>query len=75
MNDEFIEYASHLPLLARFAIALLVFLTMPALCRRIRLPAVVGLLAAGVLFGPSGLQVAPKNGEVAHFLPTSASYC
>jgi Na+:H+ antiporter len=37
------------------------------LCRRARLPAVVGLLAAGVLLGPNGLHVAPKHPEVANF--------
>lgn len=67
MMDGFLEAVTHLPTLARFAIALMVFLTVPALCRRVRLPAVVGLLAAGVLLGPSGLHVAPKNPEVASF--------
>src|SRR3954464_6874034 len=67
MVDGFLEAVTHLPTLARFAIALMVFLTVPALCRRVRLPAVVGLLAAGVLLGPSGLHVAPKNPEVANF--------
>ena len=32
-----------------------------------RLPAVVGLLAAGIVFGPYCLNLAPKNGEVATF--------
>jgi Kef-type K+ transport system membrane component KefB len=45
----------------------MVFLIVPAFCRRIRLPGVVGLLAAGVALGPSGLSIAPKNSEVAHF--------
>jgi Kef-type K+ transport system membrane component KefB len=66
MLAELLDSLAHLPLLARFAIVLMVFLEVPALCRRIRLPAVVGLLAAGVLLGPSGLHVAPKHGEVAH---------
>src|SRR5262249_47179282 len=39
----------------------------PALCQRIRLPAVVGLLVAGVVFGPSGLHIVPKHSEVANF--------
>src|SRR3954451_22063257 len=56
-----------LPPLARFAIAMLVLFAVPPLCRRVRLPGVVGLLAAGVLFGPYGLQVAPKHSEVADF--------
>jgi len=65
--NDFFEAMTHLPPLARFAIALIIFLTTPALCQRVRLPAVVGLLAAGVIFGPSGLHVAPKHSEVAHF--------
>ena len=56
-----------LPPLARFSVAMLILFAVPPLCRRVRLPAVVGLMAAGVLFGPYGLQLAPKHGEVAHF--------
>ncbi|MFO0807611.1 MAG: cation:proton antiporter [Gemmataceae bacterium] len=67
MFGGFLESITHLPPLARFAVALIVFLTVPALCRKVRLPAVVGLLAAGVVLGPSGLHVAPKHGEVAQF--------
>jgi Kef-type K+ transport system membrane component KefB len=64
---EFLAEITHLPPLARFSIAMLILFVVPPLCRRVRLPAVVGLLAAGVLFGPYGLQVAPKHGEVAEF--------
>src|SRR5262245_29320500 len=46
---------------------MLILFAVPPLCRRIRLPAVVGLMAAGVVVGPFGLQLAPKPGEVAHF--------
>jgi len=67
MIDSLLEAMTHLPPLARFAVALIVFLTVPALCQRIRLPGVVGLLAAGVLLGPSGLHVAPKHPEISHF--------
>jgi Kef-type K+ transport system membrane component KefB len=67
MFDGIVESLTHLPLLARFATALLLFLTIPPLCKRIRLPAAVGLLLAGVVLGPSGLHIAPENGEVAHF--------
>jgi Kef-type K+ transport system membrane component KefB len=56
-----------LPPLARFSIAMLILFAVPPLCRRVRLPAVVGLLAAGVLIGPYGLQIAPKNAEVDNF--------
>jgi Kef-type K+ transport system membrane component KefB len=67
MFDGILEFLRHIPPLARFAIALIVFLLVPAFCRRIRLPGVVGLLAAGVALGPSGMNIAPKNSEVAQF--------
>jgi Kef-type K+ transport system membrane component KefB len=67
MTDGVDESLIHLPLMARFAIALLLFLTIPPLCKRIRLPAAVGLLLAGVLLGPSGVHIAPQDGEVANF--------
>jgi Kef-type K+ transport system membrane component KefB len=61
--DGSLEAITHLPPLARFAVVLMVFLTVPALCQRVRLPAVVGLLVAGVLLGPNGLHVAPRHAE------------
>jgi Kef-type K+ transport system membrane component KefB len=67
MLDRFLESLADLPLLARFAFALTLLLTIPALCKRLRLPAVVGLLAAGVIFGPYGLHVGPKHNEVAEY--------
>jgi Kef-type K+ transport system membrane component KefB len=55
MLDEILEPATHLPPLARFAIALMIFLLVPPLCQRIRIPGVVGLLAAGGVRGPEEL--------------------
>lgn len=60
--EDFLEALKHLPLMARFAILMLVILVIPPLCERIRLPGVVGLLACGVLLGPSGLDIAQKAG-------------
>lgn len=40
-----------------FAVLLVVILTVPILCDRVRLPGIVGLLAAGVLLGPNGLHL------------------
>src|SRR5262249_35446951 len=65
--DRLLESLTHLPPLARFAVALIVFLFTPSLCQRIRLPAVVGLLSMGVLLGPNGLQVVGQHSEVAQF--------
>jgi Kef-type K+ transport system membrane component KefB len=56
-----------LPTMARFATALAVILVAPLLCKRISMPAVVGLLLGGVLLGPSGMHIAPKHAEVAQF--------
>lgn len=67
MVDTFLETLTHLPSLTRFAIALAVFLFVPKLCQRVGLPSAVGLLLAGVVFGPSGLAIAPKNPPVAAF--------
>jgi len=57
----------HLPLLVRCAMIMAVFLLVPSLCRRARMPAVVGLLLAGVALGPSGLYALPKSDPVAEF--------
>jgi Kef-type K+ transport system membrane component KefB len=57
----------HLPLLVRFALVLAIFLLIPPLCRRIRIPGAVGLLLAGVALGPSGLRTLPNAAPVAEF--------
>src|SRR6516225_7003765 len=57
----------HLPLLVRCAIVMAIFLLIPPLCRRVKMPAVVGLLLAGVALGPSGLNALPKADPVAEF--------
>src|SRR6516165_3394964 len=56
-----------LPLLVRCAIIMAIFLLIPPLCRRVRMPTVVGLLLAGVALGPSGLHAFPKEDPVAEF--------
>ena len=54
MFEVFPDY-TRLPPLARVCVAMLILFAVPSLCRRVRLPAVVGLMAAGVLVGPFGL--------------------
>src|SRR6516162_1757365 len=56
-----------LPILVRFAILMAIFLLIPPLCHRVRLPACVGLLLAGVALGPSGLHTLPQSAPVAEF--------
>jgi Kef-type K+ transport system membrane component KefB len=65
--DAVLTQVHQLPPLARFCVAMLIFFTVPPLCRRVRLPAVVGLLVAGVVLGPYCLGVAPKHGEAVSF--------
>jgi Kef-type K+ transport system membrane component KefB len=60
--------ALSLPLLAKFAIALVVIVVVPKLSRRVRLPAVVSLLLAGIAFGPHGLELIGTERPVADFL-------
>ena len=54
--------------LVRFAVIMAIFLCLPPLCRRLRLPPCVGLLVAGVILGPYGLRAFPNGGPVADFL-------
>src|SRR6476660_4661115 len=66
MGSSFLESLTQLPLMACFAVAMAVILVVPTLCQKVRLPSVVGLLLAGIVFGPNGLHVGPKSHEVAH---------
>src|SRR6516165_9144381 len=67
MADLAEEPIVHLPLLVRFALVLAIFLLVPPICRRLRMPAGVGLLVAGVALGPSGLHTLPHGAPVAEF--------
>jgi Kef-type K+ transport system membrane component KefB len=67
MPDPSQEPLVHLPLLVRFALILTIFWLIPPLCRRVRIPAAVGLLLAGVALGPSGLHTLPNAAPVAEF--------
>jgi Kef-type K+ transport system membrane component KefB len=67
MADLSQEPIVHLPLLVRFAIVMAIFLLVPPLSRRLRIPPGVGLLLAGVALGPSGLHTLPNAAPVAEF--------
>ena len=56
-----------LPNLAKFAIALAIIVGVPPLSRRLRVPAIVGLLLAGLVMGPHGLQLYDEHHPVAAF--------
>lgn len=60
MNDAF----SHLSQLTKFAIAIGLSILLPKAVERIRLPAVLGFIAAGVLIGPNALAVIEPEGAV-----------
>jgi Kef-type K+ transport system membrane component KefB len=61
------SHAIALPTLAKFAIAMAIIVCVPRLSRRVRIPAVVGLLFAGIAIGPHGLDVIGTNRPIADF--------
>jgi Kef-type K+ transport system membrane component KefB len=67
MADVALGPVVQLPLLVRFALVLAIFLLIPPLCKRLRVPPGVGLLLAGVALGPSGLHTLPNAAPVAEF--------
>jgi Kef-type K+ transport system membrane component KefB len=55
---EFLRSAvAALPVLAKFALGMVMIFGIPPLSRRIRLPAVVGLVLSGVVVGPYVLGI------------------
>jgi Kef-type K+ transport system membrane component KefB len=60
------QVASLTPL-SRFAIALAVVLVVPPVCRRVKLPSVVGLLVAGIILGPFVLDIFREEHPIADF--------
>jgi len=61
-------HVTSLPPMARFIIALAAIFVMPPLSRRLRLPAVVGLLFAGILLGPHVLDIFGKERPIVDFM-------
>src|SRR5689334_3636519 len=59
--------ARSLPMLAKFAVVMALIVGVPRLCRRIRLPAAVGLLVCGVVIGPHVLDMFGDHAPVADF--------
>ena len=56
------------PVLAWFAILMVLIVIIPQLSRRIRLPGAVGLLLSGVMLGPHMIDVFPPQHPVSQFL-------
>ncbi|MGH7261070.1 MAG: cation:proton antiporter [Nitrospiraceae bacterium] len=67
MLEQFLESLRHLSLLSNFAIGMAIILFVPLLCARVKLPAAVGLLLAGVAFGPNGLHITKEGMPVLTF--------
>src|SRR5215471_12197114 len=61
------SHAQSIPALAKFAIGMAIIVCVPPLCRRVRLPSVVGLFLAGIVVGPHGFSMLGKPAPVADF--------
>src|SRR3989442_12841169 len=68
MREQIQWFLWLLSLLTLIGIALAGFLLLPPLCARVGLPAAVGLLLAGVAFGPNGLHITKEGMPVLTFL-------
>jgi Kef-type K+ transport system membrane component KefB len=57
-----------LPVLAKFALGMVLIVAIPQLCRRLHVPAAVGLLLGGVIIGPYVLGFFGTDRPIADFL-------
>ena len=62
------DYLFSLPVLAKFALAMVMLVTIPRLCRRLHVPAAVGLLIGGVIIGPYVLGFFSTDRPIADFM-------
>jgi Kef-type K+ transport system membrane component KefB len=71
MDLEFLhrirDHLLTMPSLAKFALGMVLLVVVPRLCRRWRVPEVVGLLLAGVIIGPHVLAVFGQERPIAEF--------
>jgi Kef-type K+ transport system membrane component KefB len=54
--------------MVKFALAMTIIVGVPAFCRRVKIPGVVGLLLTGVVVGPHVLGLFPEHHQVMDFL-------
>ena len=52
---------TNLPMLVHFMIGLTVFLSVPGISERFKIPGIVGLILVGLLGGPNGIDIWPDN--------------
>ena len=57
-----------LPVLAKFALGMVMLAVIPLVSRRLHIPAAVGLLLGGIAMGPYVLDIFGKVGPVADFM-------
>ena len=62
------DHLFSLPVLAKFALAMVMIVTIPRLCRRLHVPAAVGLLLGGVIIGPYVLGFFSTDRPIADFM-------
>ena len=62
------DYLFTLPVLAKFALGMMMLAVIPLLSRRLHIPAAVGLLLGGIVAGPFVLDIFGKVGPVADFM-------
>jgi Kef-type K+ transport system membrane component KefB len=72
VNPDILEFLQHhfftLPVLAKFALAMVMLVTVPSLSRRLHIPAAVGLLLGGVVVGPYVLGFFSTDRPIADFM-------
>jgi Kef-type K+ transport system membrane component KefB len=62
------DHLLNLPVLAKFALGMVMLVTIPRLCRRAHVPAAVGLLLGGVIVGPFVLGFFGTERPIADFM-------
>jgi Kef-type K+ transport system membrane component KefB len=72
MNPQILDFIRDhvftLPVLAKFALGMVMIVTIPRLCRRLHVPAAVGLLLGGVIIGPYVLGFFSTDRPIADFM-------
>jgi hypothetical protein len=72
MRTQFLDFIRDhlvtLPVLAKFALGMVMLVTIPRFCRRLHVPAAVGLLLGGVIVGPYVLGFFSMDRPIADFM-------
>jgi Kef-type K+ transport system membrane component KefB len=72
MSPQFLglirDHLFTLPVLAKFALGMVMLVTIPRLCRHLHIPAAVGLLLGGVIIGPYVLGFFSTDRPIADFM-------